>query len=244
MLDMMNLNAGGVLTPDFMLMLESKDITGNISNRLMSLTMTDNRGFEADQLDIELDDADGLVELPLRGAVLTLYLGWKGFALINKGSFTVDEVEHHGAPDSVTIRARSADFRGTLNSRREESWHDKTLGEIVAAIATRNKLTSRVIPELAGIKIPHIDQSQESDAKFLTRLAERNGGEVSVKAGKLLFLKAGRGLTKPVERLFHKSLSPAAMATGISFRLPTVGHIPVSRQNGYTPKTRNHKSKR
>ncbi|STU58900.1 putative prophage tail protein [Klebsiella pneumoniae subsp. ozaenae] len=195
MLDMMNLNAGGVLTPDFMLMLDSKDITGNISNRLMSLTMTDNRGFEADQLDIELDDADGLVELPLRGAVLTLYLGWKGFALINKGSFTVDEVEHHGAPDSVTIRARSADFRGTLNSRREESWHDKTLGEIVAAIATRNKLTSRVIPELAGIKIPHIDQSQESDAKFLTRLAERNGGEVSVKEGKLLFLKAGRGLT-------------------------------------------------
>ncbi|WP_213223688.1 phage late control D family protein [Klebsiella grimontii] len=195
MLDMLNLNAGGVLTPDFMLMLDSKDITGNISNRLMSLTMTDNRGFEADQLDIELDDADGLVELPLRGAVLTLYLGWKGFALMGKGSFTVDEVEHHGAPDTVTIRARSADFRGTLNSRREESWHDKTLGEIVAAIATRNKLASSVIPELAGIKIPHIDQSQESDAKFLTRLAERNGGEVSVKAGKLLFLRAGRGVT-------------------------------------------------
>lgn len=195
MLDMLNLNAGGVLTPDFMLMLDSKDITGNISNRLMSLTMTDNRGFEADQLDIELDDADGLVELPLRGAVLTLYLGWKGFALMGKGSFTVDEVEHHGAPDTVTIRARSADFRGTLNSRREESWHDKTLGEIVAAIATRNKLTSSVIQELARIKIPHIDQSQESDAKFLTRLAERNGGEVSVKAGKLLFLRAGRGVT-------------------------------------------------
>lgn len=115
--------------------------------------------------------------------------------MIGKGSFTVDEVEHHGAPDTVTIRARSADFRGTLNSRREESWHDKTLGEIVAAIATRNKLTSSVIPELAGIKIPHIDQSQEADAKFLTRLAERNGGEVSVKAGKLFFLKAGRGVT-------------------------------------------------
>lgn len=195
MLDTLNQNAGGVMTPDFMLTLDSKDITGNISNRLMSLTMTDNRGFEADQLDIELDDADGLVELPLRGAVLTLYLGWKGFALINKGSFNVDEVEHHGAPDAVTIRARSADFRGTLNSRREESWHDKTLGEIVGAIAARNKLTASVMSELAGINIPHIDQSQESDAKFLTRLAERNGGEVSVKAGKLLFLKAGRGVT-------------------------------------------------
>ena len=85
-----------------------------------------------------------------------------------KGKFTVDEVEHRGAPDVVTIRARSADFRGTLNSRREGSWHDTTLGAIVEAIASRNKLEASVAPSLAGIKIPHIDQSQESDAKFLS----------------------------------------------------------------------------
>ena len=195
MLNALTNNAGGVLTPAFMLTINSKDITGNISNRLRSLTLTDNRGFEADQLDIELDDADGLVELPIRGAVLSLFLGWKGFALVGKGSFTVDEVEHRGAPDTVTIRARSADFRGTLNSRREESWHDTTLGGVVEAIAARNKLGSSVAPELAKIPLPHVDQSQESDVKFLTRLAERNGGEVSVKAGKLLLLKAGRGVT-------------------------------------------------
>lgn len=195
MLNVLNNNAGGVLTPAFMLTINSKDITGNISDRLINLTLTDNRGFEADQLDIELDDSDGLVELPLRGAVLSLYLGWKGFALVGKGSFTVDEVEHRGAPDTVTIRARSADFRGTLNSRREESWHDTTIASVIEAIAARNKLTASVFPELAKIKIPHIDQSQESDAKFLTRLAELYGGEVSVKAGKLLFIKAGRGVT-------------------------------------------------
>ncbi|HBB7882754.1 TPA: phage tail sheath subtilisin-like domain-containing protein [Escherichia coli] len=184
-----------VIWPDYMLMLDSRDITGNISDRLMSMTLTDNRGFEADQLDIELNDADGQVGLPVRGAVLTVYIGWKGFALVCKGKFTVDEVEHRGAPDVVTIRARSADFRGTLNSRREGSWHDTTLGAIVEAIASRNRLEASVAPSLAGIKIPHIDQSQESDAKFLTRLAERNGGEVSVKMGKLLFLKAGQGVT-------------------------------------------------
>lgn len=196
--------AGSTLTPAFMLKIDSKDITGNISDRLISLTMTDNRGFEADQLDIELNDADGRVVLPVRGAVLTLFLGWKGSALIGKGSFTVDEVEHRGAPDTVTIRARSADFRGSLNSRREESWHDKTLGMIVETIATRNKLTAAVAPELAKIVIPHIDQSQESDAKFLTRLADRNGGEVSVKAGKLLFLKPGNAVSasgKPIPQV-------------------------------------------
>lgn len=195
MLDALTFDAGSTLTPDYMLMLDSRDITGNISDRLMSMTLTDNRGFEADQLDIELNDADGQVGLPVRGAVLTVYIGWKGFALVCKGKFTVDEVEHRGAPDVVTIRARSADFRGTLNSRREGSWHDTTLGAIVEAIASRNKLEASVAPSLAGIKIPHIDQSQESDAKFLTRLAERNGGEVSVKMGKLLFLKVGQGVT-------------------------------------------------
>ncbi|HGC4757025.1 TPA: contractile injection system protein, VgrG/Pvc8 family, partial [Escherichia coli] len=77
----------------------------------------------------------------------------------------------------------------------EGSWHDTTLGAIVEVIASRNRLEASVAPSLAGIKIPHIDQSQESDAKFLTRLAERNGCEVSVKMGKLLFLKAGQGVT-------------------------------------------------
>ena len=94
MLDALTFDAGSTLTPDYMLMLDSRDITGNISDRLMSMTLTDNRGFEADQLDIELNDADGLVELPLRGAVLALFIGWKGEALTDKGRFTVDEIEH------------------------------------------------------------------------------------------------------------------------------------------------------
>jgi len=166
--------------------------------------MTDNRGFEADQLDIELDDTDGQIALPPRGATLTLWLGWQGSALIKKGTFTVDEIEHRGAPDTLTIRGRSADFRGTLNSRREQSWHDTPLGQIVETIAARNKLTASVVDTLKAVAVPHIDQSQESDAVFLSRLAERNGASVSVKAGKLLFLKAGSGKTasgKPIPQM-------------------------------------------
>ena len=197
----MNIQAGASVAPAYMLTLDGADITQNFSDRLIGLTMTDNRGFEADQLDIALDDTDGLVELPPRGASLTLWLGWQGSALVNKGSFTVDEIEHRGAPDTLTIRGRSADFRGSLNSRREQSWHDTTLGVIVETIAQRNKLTASVADSLKAIAIPHIDQTQESDAAFLSRLAERNGASVSVKAGKLLFLKAGSAMTasgKPI----------------------------------------------
>lgn len=200
----MNIQAGARVAPAYMLTLDGADITQNFSDRLIGLTMTDNRGFEADQLDIALDDTDGLVELPPRGASLTLWLGWQGSALVNKGSFTVDEIEHQGAPDTLTIRGRSADFRGSLNSRREQSWHDTTLGVIVETIAQRNKLTASVADSLKAIAIPHIDQTQESDASFLSRLAERNGASVSVKAGKLLFLKAGSAMTasgKPIPQM-------------------------------------------
>lgn len=191
----MNIQAGTKIAPAFMLKQDNEDITQDFSDRLISLTMTDNRGFEADQLDIELDDTDGQIAMPPRGATLTLWLGWQGSALIKKGTFTIDEIEHHGAPDTLTIRGRSADFRGSLNSRREQSWHDTTLGVIVETIAARNKLEASVADTLKAIPVPHIDQSQESDAVFLSRLADRNGAAVSVKAGNLLFLKAGSGKT-------------------------------------------------
>ena len=45
MLDALTFDAGSTLTPDYMLMLDSRDITGNISDRLMSMTLTDNRVF-------------------------------------------------------------------------------------------------------------------------------------------------------------------------------------------------------
>lgn len=196
--------AGAVLSPEFMLKVNSEDITADISPRLISLTMTDNRGFDADQLDIELDDADGQLAMPARGAVISLFLGWKGQPLSAKGDFTVDEVEHHGAPDAMTIRARSADFRGSLNSRREVSYHDTSLGEVITQIAERNNLKPVVGDGLAAVKVSHIDQTQETDAAFLTRIATLNGAVAAIKAGRLLFIKPGAGVTvggKPIPQV-------------------------------------------
>lgn len=195
---------GARLSPDYQVRLNAGDITHDIRPRLLSLALTDNRGFEADQLDIELDDADGQLQMPPRGAVLSVFLGWKGEMLIGKGDFTVDEVEHRGAPDTLTIRARSADYRGTLNARRDNSYHGITLGEIVRQVARRNNLTPMLAAEFSGVMISHIDQTKETDAKFITRLAELNGAVAAIKAGRLLFIKPGAGMTaggKPIPQL-------------------------------------------
>lgn len=187
--------AGALIAPDFSLSLQEKDITQNIRKRLITLSLTDNRGFEADQLDIELDDSDGLMVMPQRNAVLALSLGWEGAALTPKGLFTVDEVEHRGSPDTLTIRARSADFRGSLNTRRDESYHDTTLSHIVQKVAARNKLKATIAAGLGTIEVSHIDQTQETDAAFLTRLASLNGAVAVVKNGSLLFMRPGNGTT-------------------------------------------------
>jgi len=195
MITNVSLPAGARIAPDFSLTLQGNNITQNIRARLLSLTLTDNRGFEADQLDIELDDSDGLMAMPQRNAVLSLALGWQGSQLTHKGRFTVDEVEHRGAPDTLTIRARSADFRGSLNTRREASYHDTTLGDIVQQIAARNTLSAKLAAGLDAIKISHIDQTQETDAAFATRLASLNGAVAAVKNGCLLFIRPGNGTT-------------------------------------------------
>ncbi|MGQ4693140.1 contractile injection system protein, VgrG/Pvc8 family [Enterobacter asburiae] len=195
MITEMNIRAGGKIAPDFMLKLDDRDITQNFSPRLISLTMTDKRGLEADQLDIQLDDSDGLLDLPARGARLSLWLGWEGTPLEEKGDFTIDAIQFQGAPDTLTIQGFSADFRGKLNVRREQSWHDTTVRAIVDTIAQRNQLTASVTSGLASIAISHIDQSQETDAAFLSRLADRNGAFVSIKAGKIIFMKAGQAVT-------------------------------------------------
>jgi len=182
-------------SPAFNIVIEGKDVTTTLDKRLMSVTLTDNRGFEADQLDLELDDADGQIVLPRRGAVIQFALGWEGQPLFPKGAFTVDEIEHSGAPDRLTIRARSADFRATLNIRREKSWHQTTVGDVIREIATRHNLKMALGQDLSGLPLDHLDQTNESDASFLMKLARQYGAIASVKSGNLLFIRQGQGRT-------------------------------------------------
>ena len=69
--------------------------------------------------------------------------------MIDKGTFMVNEPEHSGAPYIITIRARAADLGGEIRKRTEKSWHDTSLGDILATLAKRNKLTRKVDSQLA-----------------------------------------------------------------------------------------------
>ena len=185
------LTGGREPRPIYRLKVGNKDVTGRFQNRLIELTLTDNCGFEADQLDIELDDTDGKLSLPQKGVRLSLALGWAHSGVVDKGTYKVDELEHTGPPDRLIIRARSAEMDGGLTTRRENSYVGKTISNVVQAIALRNKFTWLVGKKLAGQVIAHVDQTGESDANFLSRLAKEFDAIATVKNGTLLFIPGG-----------------------------------------------------
>ncbi len=181
--------------PAWRVTLDGQDLTARFAPRLISLTLSECRGDEADQLDLVIRDNDGRMALPRRGVQLQVSLGWQDRGLFNKGTFTVDDVEHSGPPDIITIRARSADLTGAVRSRKERSWHDTTLGAILGTIASEHSLKVSIAPGLAGVAIPHLDQANESDVNLLTRLGKRFDAVATIKAGTLIFSPIGAGVT-------------------------------------------------
>lgn len=175
--------------------LDGRDLSDRIRPQLLDLTLTESRGDEADQLDLRIHDHHGRLEIPRRGVEIAVAIGWEGSPLVDKGRFRVDEAQHEGAPDIITVRARSADLTAALRTRKERSWHGVTLGAILLQIAGEHGLSARIAPTLAAIAIPHLDQAGESDANLLTRLGKRFDAVATVKAGALIFLPIGQGST-------------------------------------------------
>lgn len=192
--------------PAFRITVDGNDIAQLISPRLISLQLTDNRGIEADQLSITLSDHDGLLTIPPKGAVLRLWLGWSDTGLVDKGTYTVDETEHSGAPDVLSIRARSADLRKGLKTKRERNWSNSTLGDVLGDIAIGNGLTATIAGALDGLPILQLDQANESDANLISRIGEEFDAVITVKAGCLMCLPAGGGKTASGLDLPHITL--------------------------------------
>lgn len=175
-------------SPDFVLTVNGQDITARVNQRLISLTLNEGREGQADTLEIRLTDHDGRMAIPSVDAVVALRIGWAGQPLVDKGTYTVDEVEHSGTPDELAIKCSSANLKKEMRQRAERSWHDTTVGAVVEEMAQRNGLQPRIDADLAARRVQHLDQTNESDVNLLTRLAGQHDAVATMKDGKLLFL--------------------------------------------------------
>lgn len=183
------------MTPDFTVMAAGIDITGQIRDRLVSLTISDAAGVKSDTVEIVLDDRGGAVELPMPGAPLIIAMGYRETFLMPMGVYTSDEIGLSGWPQTITLRGKAANLGGTLKEQKSRSWDEKTFAEIVDTIAGEHGLTPKVAAALAPIKFEHLDQTEESDIHFLNRIGRDHDAMATVKGGALIMMARGRGLT-------------------------------------------------
>ncbi|MCF9034702.1 contractile injection system protein, VgrG/Pvc8 family [Acinetobacter nectaris] len=170
------------------------DISTVLNTRLISMSIEDHRGLESDSISIELSDHDGKLNIPPKGAELKAWIGWESTGLVYKGKFIVKELEHSGSPDTLHIRATSADLKKSFKKKKERSFNKKTIEQIVTQIAYEQNLIPSVHNSLALIELAHIDQN-ESDANLITRIADEYDAIATVKHGILLFIPKGLSQT-------------------------------------------------
>lgn len=147
-----------------------------LNQRLMHWSHTDAAGIESDRLELTLN-IEGLDGLPSLSGKIGLRVGYLESGLVEKGEFVITQRTPVLFPMRLTIVATAAPFSvadaSGYRQRRSASYGPITLGALFRQLAGRHGFSPRVAPSLEGIEIAHIDQSNESDMAFITRLAKR-----------------------------------------------------------------------
>lgn len=179
------------MTPAFRIVVAGEDRTATIADRLISILVTDEDGSKADRVEIELDDRDGRLAFPEIEARLEISLGFRGQPLALMGIYAVDGVSGDGPRQGLRITATAADLKGDIRAPRTRSWQDRTLGDIVAAIAGEAGLRPLVGESIAATAWDFLAQTAESNLHFLTRIAAELDATCKPAGGTLLVQRRG-----------------------------------------------------
>lgn len=184
------------MTPTYKITVSGKDITSDVSARLVQMEWTDGVDEKSDGFTVTLHDTDNQLSVPKKGAKIELSAGYNG-ALQKVGDYTVDEAEITGPPDSLTVRASAAPFVDksgkSATTRKSKSWEDTTLGDIAKSIAGDLGVQAVVDSDLASIAITNEQQVDESDTNFILRLVRRYGGYLKFTQGRMVLAVEGSG---------------------------------------------------
>ncbi len=181
------------------------NITKDIQPYLLSLTYTDNEDGEADDLQLTLQDRDGLwvrdsgwlaeaVETAAAGQLkigaALLAENWQGNGndkILDCGTFELDSITAQGPPAVVTIKATALPFSAEIRqTKHTKAWESYTLSGIAQELAGKAGLQC-MYESAADPFYSRVEQVSESDIAFLAGLCQRAG--LSLKAtGTMLVL--------------------------------------------------------
>lgn len=218
---------------EFQVVANDSDITPLLQDRLISIEITDCAGLTSDTCDIHVDDRDGKVAIPPRGATLTVSLGRPGSGLTYLGTFRIDEVVLDSSPMTMKIHGKGVDMRQGAKSQRCQAYENTTLAAVVAEVAGRHGW--QAVCHVAA-PIARADQLNESDLHFITRMALDHGATATVKDGKLLVMPRGGGKRASGEALPVVTLAPY-MLSQYQFTYADRASVDAVKAIAHDPKT-------
>lgn len=190
------------------------DVTEDICKDLLSWSYTDHESGQADEISLTLKDETGKWAeswRPEGGEHVRMYLsagtpektGPESFL----GTFYVDYQRVNGAPRTYELKAVSIPLNKSLRrQQKSKAWENRTLKEIADEIAKDADLELFWDSE-ENPSYSRLDQSRESDLKFLLKLCEEAGLSVKVTDSMLVIFGQERYEGKKPVRTFTLGVS-------------------------------------
>lgn len=172
---------------------------GPLGQRLVSVTVSDQRGQESDAATIVLADPGRRLPLPRKGEKYRIYMGWEMLTgPVLQGLYEVQTIGLGGGADAVelmTIQLRAADFiEGLKAVVRQHFDENTTVGKLFGDVARQAGLSGAVVPaDLAGLKLGYRLCWDQSRMDFATQIAGEIGARAKPAGGKLVVMKSGSG---------------------------------------------------
>ncbi len=227
-------------------MYNGKNITADVSDKILGFTFTDNAAGEMDNIDLTLEDTNLQFMgawFPGKGAKVKAYIdtfNWNrdGEKLsLYCGSFRIDEVECSFNPNTISMKGVSAPLgTGLKKTKRTKAWVGMKLKDIASQIAASNGLKFYWHSTM-NMGAMRYDQRDESDLTFLKRALDVYAHHVKVSEETLVcYFEDDYKLIVP-----SVAYTPQTIETG-SFRDKTDGTYSKAKVRYNNPKTKKTES--
>lgn len=189
--------------------INGSDITSTLAPILLSATVSLRAGAEGDTATIALDDTGGQIEMPEVGVKIAIAFGWRGEAMQEVFSGTVDEVISSGSRNGLTLSIAAKGFasEGRSKEKQRRHWDDASVETILkdaGALAQVSKVS--VDPQLAKITLKYWAMSDESFLHMGRRLAARIGGDFQVQDQTAIMARRGAKYSATITAAYGQNL--------------------------------------
>lgn len=205
------------------LIFDGADISADVNKYLLSLTYTDNEEDKTDDLQLSIDDREGVwlgnwLDTPSasKGAEIAAVIVQKNWDSIGKdrvldcGVFEIDTVDGSGPPAKVTLKAGSIPYASTIRTQKKtKAWEKISLSALANEIAGANGLACMFESAFDPFYVRK-EQMQESDITFLQRLCKNAGISLKVTAKMIVLFDAAAYEQKDAVRTIKKGAADVA----------------------------------